>query len=189
MVKKVVLFNGPPRCGKDTYANELLKYVPSAKIFHLAEVLKNTTHQTYGLYDIPYNYFEDVKDFPVDEFYGKSPRECYIQMSESYLKPLHGNNFFIKKAVDMIEKSNDDFWIIPDCGFDEEVKFLSNCENLKCVYVILSREGKNFDFDSRKYIDTDLINMKKDSYFYKFIEENMIPENGEDIYNKINNLF
>jgi hypothetical protein len=109
MVKNVILFNGPPRSGKDTYANELLKYISNAQIFHLAGVLKNVTHNAYGLFDVGYDYFEENKDLPNDIFLGKTPRECYIHMSENYLKPLHGTDFFIKKAVDMIRNSTNDF--------------------------------------------------------------------------------
>lgn len=188
MVKNVILFNGPPRSGKDTYANELLKYIPNAQIFHLAGVLKNATHSVYGLSDVPYDYFEENKDLPNEIFFGKTPRECYIHMSEHYLKPLHGTDFFIKKAVDMIRKSDSDFWFIPDCGFDEEVKYLSNCEDLRCIYVILSREGKNFNNDSRKYIDLSYINENKDFFTHKFVVENMIEETGKEIYNNINSI-
>lgn len=189
MVKIVVLFNGPPRSGKDTYANELTKYIPNAQMFHLAGVLKNVTHNAYGLFDVPYDYFEENKDLPNDIFLGKTPRECYIHMSENYLKPLHGTDFFIKKAVDMIRNSNNNFWLIPDCGFDEEVEYLSKCEDLVCIYVILEREGKNFNNDSRKYINTDYININKDYFINKFVIENRIEENGKEIYDNIKKYF
>lgn len=187
--KYVILFNGPPRSGKDTYANELLKYIPNAKIFHLAQILKDITHAALGLNNIPYNFFEENKDLPNITLYGKTPRECYIQMSEHFLKPLFGESYFIKKAIQYINDSDNLFWIIPDCGFDIEVENLSTCLNFKCFYIILDRDGKNFTNDSRKYVDLKLINAEKDGYLFKFIKENMIEKNGYDIYCEVKKFY
>jgi hypothetical protein len=65
---------------------------------------------------------------------------------------------------------------------------MSECKDLRCIYVILSREGKTFDNDSRKYVNLDYIDKDKDSFIHKFIPENMIEENGKQIYNNINTI-
>ena len=182
-MKYIILFNGPPRSGKDTLALELQKHLPKCKIFHLAEVLKNITHSTYGL-NIPFDFFENVKDTPCFDLYNRTPRECYIQMSEHYIKPLYGNSFFIKKAVETIKSSHDDIWIVPDCGFNEEAKYLSSIDGVKCFYIILSRDGKTFDNDSREYIKLENI-CDRDSYINVVNTENNIEMTGLTIYNNI----
>lgn len=186
--KYLVLFNGPPRCGKDTYANELKKYNPNIQLIHLAEILKNSTHNAFGLFNVPFDYFEETKDQPCDELYGAKPRDCYINMSEKVFKPLCGNDYFIKKAVEKIRSENNNIWVITDCGFDEEVEYISKCNDIVCVYVILSRKGKDFSHDSRKYINTDLVS-NKDSFFKKFIEEDRIELNTKEIIDEINKHF
>lgn len=180
--KIVILFNGPPRCGKDTYANTMSKlFGDSVEIIHLAQILKDATHHALGL-NVPFDYFEENKDMPNISLYGRTPRECYIQMSESFLKPLFGNDFFIKKAVEIIRKSDKQVFIISDCGFDEEVQYLSKQKDLECVYIKLSREGKSFQNDSRKYIDEKFINKSKDRCFEYFVQENRIEENTIELY-------
>lgn len=185
--KYIILFNGPPRSGKDTLSKGLDKYIANIKHLHFAEVLKNLTHRVYGLYDVPFDHFEIQKDILLKEFLGKTPRECYIQMSEHYLKPLYGNNFFVEYTAETLK--NNYIYSICDCGFDEEVKYLSTRDDIKCIYIILQRDGKNFDNDSRKYINIDYINKDKDSYLIIKNEENNIDNTCKAISDYIKNTW
>lgn len=185
-MKTVVLFNGPPRSGKDTYAKELNKLIKNSIHVHFAEILKNATHRAFGLNDIPYDYFEERKDNNCVELDMAKPRDCYIRMSEYVFKPLCGENYFVKRMYfDTICKTDADVILISDCGFNTEAKYLSECKDIKCFYCIIEREGHTFINDSREYIKIDNINKSRDTYhFYKNIE-NDIDSTTKLIYNDL----
>lgn len=185
-MKTVVLFNGPPRSGKDTYAKELSKKIPNSTHVHFAEILKDSTHRAFGLLDIPYDYFEERKDIPCEELYKAKPRDCYIHLSEHVFKPLCGNDYFVKRMYNDIIKTTDcEFILISDCGFNIEAKFLSNCDDIRCFYCILEREGHDFNNDSREYIDLDSIKSNRDVYKKYTNHENQIEEITEHIYSDL----
>lgn len=182
-MKTVVLFNGPPRSGKDTYAKELNKLLDNSIHVHFAEILKDATHKAFGLLDVPFDYFEDRKDNECEELYGAKPRDCYIHMSENVFKPLCGQDYFVKRMYnDIISKSDKDIILISDCGFNVEVEFLSKCNDIRCLYCILEREGHDFSSDSREYIDVNKINRNKDNYFKFYNFENQIEDTTKLIY-------
>ena len=185
-MKTVVLFNGPPRSGKDTYAKELSKLIKNSIHVHFAEILKNATHHAFGLFSIPYDYFEERKDINCEELEGAKPRDCYIRMSECVFKPLCGENYFVKKMyTDIIQKTDADVILISDCGFNIEAKYLSECNDIKCFYCILEREGHTFKNDSREYINIDNINKSRDTYhLYKNVEDD-IEKTTQLIYNDV----
>ena len=93
---KIILLNGPPRCGKD-YAGNLLTG-PGARVAKFAHVLKERTHAAYSILHrgqpAPHDWFETTKDEPCGEFLGRTPREAYIAFSEQFMKPLHGVDIF-----------------------------------------------------------------------------------------------
>lgn len=173
---KILLINGPPGSGKDFAFTELRRqmgihykrwrgrYVPVRYAF--ADILKSMTHGAYGLDSDPQAY-EGRKDLQLEEFHGKTPRECYIAMSETYVKPLHGNSFFGRlwsrqvrdyvKGHEMMntggEYDSEAFVVATDCGFATEVNLiLEEFDPADVMLVELEREGKFFDHDSRSYI-------------------------------------
>lgn len=185
-MKTVVLFNGPPRSGKDTYAKELNKLLPNSIHVHFAEILKNSTHRAFGLLDIPYDYFEDRKDICVDELYNAKPRDCYIHLSEKVFKPLCGQDYFVKRMYnDIIKQTTKDIILISDCGFNIEAQYLSNCDDIKCFYCILEREGHDFHNDSREYIDINCIKKGRDVFYSYINHENQIESITQKIYNDL----
>ncbi len=69
----ILLVNGPPRSGKDTLGEGILRDIPYARIFKMAEVVKEGTHASYALLEasgqpLPHDHFEAVKDDPLPEF-------------------------------------------------------------------------------------------------------------------------
>lgn len=99
---KIVLLNGPPGSGKDYTCRAIEKHFDlfytrfNVKRVAFADVLKQWTHRAYGL-KLYAQAYENCKDQPHDDFLGRTPRECYIHMSEHYLKPLHGRDFFAEE--------------------------------------------------------------------------------------------
>lgn len=151
MKKHVIFLNGPPRCGKDTLADKIKAIIPS-KIAHLkfAEEVKKGTHEYFGCpKDIPADYYENVKDEPLDIFEGKTPREAYIWYSEEYMKPKHGKDIFGRLLAGKINTQKEDIIVISDSGFIEEFYPVSELNDFTLVKII--RNSLNFAKDSRSY--------------------------------------
>ena len=158
---KILLLNGPPRCGKDTIS-QIIKDDASSIIHQekFARPMKVTTPLIYGItlqhwvehLDTPQN-----KDMPCDEFFGKTPREVQIALSEDYLKPLHGSGIFGQLAVRRIEMINFNWFelvVMSDSGFYDEALMIIErfgADNVELWNIL--REGCNFKKDSRDYID------------------------------------
>lgn len=169
---KVLLINGAPRSGKDAAGEELVRLLAdsgiNAKVFKFATALKVATHGTFfglqGLLDSnpgdlvtdPAS-FEDEKDQEHELFYGKTPREAYIAVSELLCKPLFGEEFFGEVLAQQIQREADDkktpyldVAIVTDSGFAPEAKPIIRKFGRDNVGLIrLSRTGTSFKGDSR----------------------------------------
>ncbi len=161
-MRKIILFNGPPRSGKDTATDFAMKHLGKRGIhYRFAAPLKDATHSLFGL-KVPREYFDECKNTPSPLFLGLSPRQAYIWMSEEAVKPKFGKDFFAKVAVHSIaqriieSKKTDGVVVISDCGFAEEVAALIEAfgqENVALVHI--KRPGTDFTNDSRSYIKID----------------------------------
>lgn len=150
---RIILFNGPPGCGKDTAAQAL---APEYTELKFAWHLKECVHKIFGLDGPPVAEYEKYKDDP--EFLGGNVtlRQAYIQLSEHFFKPLFGPRYFGEIVARWIEERNLDKVTISDSGFAEEAQALVDTfgkENITLVR--LHREGCTFEGDSRGYLELD----------------------------------
>jgi hypothetical protein len=157
---KVLLLNGPPRSGKDALGNAIIKILGEerAVMAKFAHVLKVMTHNLYGI-ECETEQFDPIKDDPNDAFYGATPRQAYIAVSERLMKPLHGSDFFGERLADDVEDFyfDKDLVVVTDSGFKEEAEVLVRRFGRDAVYLVrLSRPGTDFSGDSRSYVDLDL---------------------------------
>ena len=153
---KIILFNGPPRSGKD-FAAECVK----GRRMKMAKRLKEMTHGALGLMDqfgrpLRHDFFEDRKDVPLADFRGATPRACYIQMSEGFIKPLYGEGALGMWLAEDIQRMahKDAVFTVSDSGFRAEAEELVKVfgpEVLRLVRV--HRDGYDYSGDSRGYID------------------------------------
>lgn len=93
----LIIFNGPPRTGKDHAARFIERQIETVgvcpvAISRIADVLKQHTHEKYGLTGMPPHLFEEVKDNPRPEFGGLTPREAYIRHFRDDLEPRWGES-------------------------------------------------------------------------------------------------
>lgn len=152
-MKRIVLFNAPPRAGKDTAANVLLSHLDVGEKIKFSDPVKRGTHGAYGLWHAGVDFFEDRKDQPCDEFLGITPRQAYINFSEKLMKPVHGPDVFGKLFVRTVGTSSSKVILVPDSGFyHEAVPAIEayGADNILLVQIFM--EGRNFDNDSRDYI-------------------------------------
>jgi hypothetical protein len=167
MTKKLIILNGPPGCGKDTLAN----YLSGDGVFcHIkfASELKVMTHRLYGVSDPQAIYqFENVKDVPNEKFYGLTPRQAYIAISEQYIKPVHGKGFFGDRLLEEIEAVPADLFIASDGGLIEELTPVAEKLGGENILVVkIYRAGCDFSNDSRgHYPDDELAKLSVDSSY------------------------
>jgi len=156
---KIILLNGPPRCGKDTLAELYTKRYNSAW-GSFKERLIEITLAIYGVEShIWFGWYEEDKEKPRRELDFQSCREALIFVSEEVIKPKFGESFFGKAAAGtcrVAEYCEYDYIIFSDSGFPEEALPLCNLVGPENVMVVrMGREGTDFSNDSRRYLRTD----------------------------------
>lgn len=158
--KTAILFNGPPRCGKDSVVRDFLGRYNSMARRGMADHLKESTHAIYGLFDeagrpLPFDAFEAVKDQPRPEFGGLTPRHAYIVTSEWHMKPFHGSDSYGIFWLKRIAKMPDPIILVPDAGFAAEwspVIQSLGADNMLLIRIHAEERGITFT-DSRSYIN------------------------------------
>jgi hypothetical protein len=149
--QKVVFISGAPGSGKDTTA-EILVLATARVVEHVkfAAVVKAMANRLYGMPPL-WEPTQDEKDQPSEQFYGITPRQAYIAVSEAMIKPLHGQDFFGRALLrEMNSRSFASAFVISDSGFQAEaVPIVERYGAANCLIVRMHREGHTFANDSR----------------------------------------
>lgn len=174
MTQKVVLFNGPPRSGKDTAARACFACEDLNNYYRVFERMSRPLKKGFaGVVGVPVNkfdhveHFEDRKEERID-FIGVSFRQFQIDMSEKFMKPLYGQDVFGRLFVQRVMRQTNPrlnvVIFVPDCGFDIEYTTLSNAFDPENVLVVkLYRPGTDFKGDSRTYLKVGSFGDKRDT--------------------------
>jgi thymidylate kinase len=115
-----ILFNGPKHSGKTTVMNLVMKKLEpmaakSGKVLRsvvVSDELKRRTHEHYGMKDLMPGHFESLKEQPLPEFRGLSPRAAYIAMFEDVVKPRLGDAGLGTLLADRLIDSSTDVALI-----------------------------------------------------------------------------
>lgn len=194
MSKDVILLNAPPRAGKDTAAEWFennsngLGVVEHMKF---SKLLKERTHAMYGNAELPYDHFESSKDTPQDFFLGISPRQAYINFSELYMKPVHGQSVWVDLLSTEINNSLANTIVISDLGFQVEFDRLRELNtDIRFFLLKIYRKGYDFSNDSRDYVKMDGRTwwqklMMKDKLYETYETEIHNDETLERFYDKL----
>lgn len=174
---KFLLLNGPPHCGKDTVTSELVQYIQFQHI-KFAGPMKRALA---ALLDIPESAIENYKDIQsvvlqhtgtTTKEHRDTLRQYLIAMSEDFLKPRYGNDFFGRVFWQHAKNSALPLIVASDCGFVEEVeRVVSNAGKRNCILVRIHRSGCTFDGDSRSYMPDGLCDtwdINNDGTIYDF---------------------
>lgn len=155
----IIGFNGPPRSGKDTVATALMDLLDNEGVtsipIHrqaLAATMRDGAAAILGM-NLTDKQYSEIKDQPLEVLNGATFRRFMIDMSETFVKSVYGQDFWSR----LMYTRNQIWWdkipsilIITDIGFNDEVKFL--CEHSRLyLNVQLSRKDTDFGIDSRKY--------------------------------------
>ena len=153
---KIILLNSPPDSGKDLAAN-CIKELTGAKhcefkstLFGVAKGVTGLSHEDFFTI---YN-DRDKKEQPQPEFFGLSPREMMIWISEDVCKPKFGKLFFGKAAANQIDIEKGA--VFSDSGFPDEVFPIADKYGAENIYVVrFNRHGSGFGNDSRDYLQPE----------------------------------
>lgn len=158
MTQRIVLFNGPPRCGKDTAAKHLFLTDKSQKwcFDRMSMPIKRAFS---GVVSKNINAFGEVEYYEANKeevmmAFAKSYRQWQIDFSEKFMKPLYGQSIFGKLFIERARRqSRDAVILVPDCGFDIEYATLAKHFGFENVLVVkIYRPGYGFAGDSRTYL-------------------------------------
>lgn len=153
----IIGMNGPPRSGKDSIGKRLGQMLTERReivplILALSQPIRESV---YALLGVQYaeEHYEANKDLPQALFGGKSIRQVMIDLSEKFVKPLYGQDFWSRRADVSIHQWEDTVTIITDFGFPPEREFFAGEYGLNCnLLVRLHRDGFDFRSDSRDYL-------------------------------------
>ena len=169
MQSKVILLNGPPRSGKDYAANILMNDIDDAYFTVLERYSLPLKHAVLALINVfslddPLAIeLESKKDEPYHLFRGKTYRQMQIGLSEQFIKPFVGQQQFGHWLVHRI-KGHEQFsksyygdapiaFVVPDSGFAHEaIPVIDYVGEENVLLIQITRDGTNFDNDSRSYI-------------------------------------
>ncbi len=157
----VIIFNGPPGAGKDA-ACLLFKQLGYKHLSFKEELFK----ETFKFFGVSEEWFmndydnRDIKERPETKLQigGQkfSRRDAMIYVSEKYIKPKYGKDYFGKQLSKYI--TIDGLFCVSDGGFQEELSPIINKFGAESITIIqLTREGCDFSSDSRRYFNGNLI--------------------------------
>ncbi len=176
----IVIFNGPPGAGKD----EACLFFGRLGYKHLSfkeELFK----ETFKYFNVSEEWFmkdynnRSIKEMPVDELkidgVPVSRRDAMIYVSEQYIKPKFGSDYFGKQLSHSIEYT--DNISVSDGGFIEElVPIINKFGTDNVILVQLTREGCDFSSDSRRYFNGNIIEEFVLGKETSITEEHVLPK-------------
>jgi len=153
MQKRIILFNGPPRSGKDTAARFVYSDNPFIHWFRFSQPLKDMVSAMFTLNSTDAKVIEEHKDNKLPLLFDNTFRELQIWLSEECMKHRFGKDIFGRLARRRVENSLAKLFINSDCGFVEEAIPLLDLVGPKNMLIVqIHREGYDFSKDSRSYI-------------------------------------
>lgn len=158
---KLILLNGPPRCGKDTAAQILFDHYASTMSvrwdkFSMPHKLAFAAmvHEPVDEHGNVHHY-EATKSDPIP-WLGVSYRQWQIDFSEKFMKPLYGETIFARMFLErqaLRREAQNYLCVVSDCGFQVEVDTVAAVWNPTDLMVItVMRDGCTFAGDSRQYV-------------------------------------
>lgn len=149
-MKKVLVLNGPPRCGKDTAAEAIVKHIGSEFCVHLklSQPLKDIAQ-----YIMPQSaiLLEAKKEVPLPGNQ-HSYRDAQIHIFNQMV-PIFGKGWLGHALVNRINRQEIPNIVVSDCGRNEELTPIIREYSTNNVSIIqIMRAGTAFKNDIRTYV-------------------------------------
>lgn len=148
----IVLFNGPPRSGKDAGADYFKRNYGWKHLSFKYQLYKETCKYFGCDYEWFMERYDDrsVKEVPHVDLGHMSCREAMIYVSEQIVKPKRGLDYFGQLVANEIDLTKN--YAISDGGFvDELIPVVEKVGSKNFVLVQLTRDGEDYSSDSRRY--------------------------------------
>lgn len=146
MLSKCVFLRGRTGSGKSTVANYLKQEYPNhVEVFEFTKPVRMAICNLAGL---PYNkdWFNKIKDIRSRLFYGHTPRELLIKLTEEFTKPKFGDRFLGELVLREICENGldqDKILVFEDNRFIQEQIPLVHYFGIKnCIQLNLTYPGK-----------------------------------------------
>lgn len=173
----VIMFNGPPRSGKDSIAQALRKWIDDRSVMpthmlHFATPMRDIAMGLIG--ESGFARYNEIKDRPQPllrkaELLEDGPsfdtiRDFMIALSETFVKPRYGSDFWGRMLTTQYARG---WWgklpaivLIPDLGFHPEMyHVISSTQPRRVLIVQTYREGTDWSKDSRGYVSHPGVHM------------------------------
>lgn len=151
---KVIILNGPAGCGKDTLARALVEMGFAKGTTRFKNTMFNIALAALGpdaYHDFLDGYDDRArKEKPEDFLNGLSRRQFMIAISEQFVKPVFGDDYFGKYLSGNLPDGGEVF-VVSDGGFASEVTPIVAAGH-DVQIVRLHRDGYTFIGDSRGYL-------------------------------------
>ena len=151
---KVIILNGPAGCGKDTLARALVEMGFAKGVASFKNPMFNIAMAALG--QDAYREFLDGyddrarKEKPEGFLNGLSRRQFMIAISEQFIKPVFGDDYFGKYLAGNLP-DGDEVFVVSDGGFASEVApIVAAGHDVRIVR--LHRDCHTFEGDSRGYL-------------------------------------
>ena len=153
----IILVNGPPQSGKDTFAGIARRYLINSVEFKMSKPLKDIFRTTFshingkmlGLL------LEEYKDKKMYKEHEATPRDFQIAMY-CCLAEMYGDSVLGWLALERLKKEIATHIIVSDAGRDEEVMKIIEAYDYSQVGIVeLSRPGCTFEGDCRGYLSDE----------------------------------
>jgi len=187
-MKKVIIFNAPPRSGKDMvcdWLNDKYGYTKlsfKSKLIEMAarffDMSVDEFMQHYDEQEVDGSWFKDVELYTLavgNEYY--SQRTALQHVSENVAKPMFGDGVFGHALAEQMK--GDGVYVVSDGGFDAELQPIIDAVDYDNILIIeIERKGCTFDGDTRDYFTVS------DCWHTRMVN------NGteEEFFNKVDNL-
>lgn len=155
---KAVFLNGPPGSGKDSVADIIWSRVELAEKFDFKNRLVGLA---MAISNLAYDVFSSrsLKDIPHPTLNGLTPREFLIKLSEEWIKPIFGKDYFGRCTLESLQSTYCDLAIFSDSGFPEEAKpIIDHLGPENCLYIKVYRDDLNWGSDSRSFWMAEALN-------------------------------
>jgi hypothetical protein len=174
---KILLFNGPPRCGKDTAAIRTMNKFTEIVWDHRAmPLLLPEGEIKFDRFAMPCKLsFAGVTQAPsVDRFgnvepyestkgdvipwLGVSYRQYQIDFSEMFMKRCYGEDIFGRLFIQRNSNFRGRAIVVPDSGFETEVAPVAEAFGMDNILLLrIHRPGYDFTGDSRSYLRDGIV--------------------------------
>ncbi|MCS5736981.1 DEAD/DEAH box helicase family protein, partial [Herbiconiux daphne] len=146
-MSQIIILNGPIGCGKDTVGVAFAER-EGWEFTAFKDPMFRIAATTLGMdfHEFIESYQDrEWKDSPNEKLNGRTVRELMIHISETYIKPFLGSDYFGQQAADYIRRRPwQRHFIFGDGGFSPEVEALITAGH-DVILVHMYRDGCTFE--------------------------------------------